>query len=186
MATKTLKKRTKAQIKLDNAKFNRLTPMKKRVAVAKDVISQLNSGTFIAGWGYGSIIEAPCMIPFGGDLQNLILKKGVVCEGCAKGACIASRARLGDNVNMDYDSWSEQQAHDVTNEIFGKECADLVEGLYEEWDMDDTYDGEKASRLTKYSESLPSRAMAPKARMQAIYQNIIDNCGYLKVGRYKF
>jgi hypothetical protein len=180
--------------KKKNAEFNALPPMKKRVAVAQDVLLQLKIGKFKAGDGFGTAKMRgrklnhydPLDI---GDLQTNLIA-GMECTGCAKGACLISRARLGDKVTMeDFDS-IEDRAHQVSYEIFGEECADLIEALYEGWshprDWSSALDEHEENAFDDYSGSLPSRRGKPRERMEAIYQNIVDNKGKLKFGKYRY
>ena len=180
--------------KKKNAEFNALSPMKKRVAVAQDVLLQLKIGKFKAGDGYGSSKFRGRKLyhydPLGvADLQTNLIA-GMECVGCAKGACLISRARLGDKVFMEYFDSVEDNAHRVSYEIFGEYCADIIEALYEVWEhprdwSSDTSTHEKHA-FDEYRDSLPPRHSKPRERMEAIYQNIVDNKGKLKIGKYRY
>ena len=180
--------------KKKNAEFNALSPMKKRVAVAQDVLLQLKIGKFKAGDGYGTAKMRgrkldhydPLDI---GDLQTNLIA-GMECVGCAKGACLISRARLGDKVTMENIDSIEDNAHKVSYEIFGERCADLIEALYEGWrhpeDWSSGLSGHEERAFDDYKRLLPVRGGKPRERMEAIYQNIVDNKGKLKLGKYRY
>lgn len=176
--------KTKDPILAANAKFNALSPMEKRLAIARDILSQLKAGAFIAGSGYGSEFRRG-LLPQG-DLQKN-LSDGVVCEGCAKAAILISKARLANEVIVHNQS-SQDMAHETSREIFGEECADVIEALYELdsgclWRLNLSYD----QRAAVYRAHERIYAVTDReTRMRLIYQNIVDNGGKLKVGRYKF
>lgn len=186
-----------AALKENNDAYNALPPMKKRVATAKEIIAEIELGEFRPGSGYGSVLrlenkkfkETTGHFPTG-DLQQHIIKGGFVCEGCAKAAVIVARAKLGDNVHLDTNNDSYDIAHEVSSEIFGKVCADIIESIYENADEDDlelqTLTLRQRRAIVKYSESLPDRFGETTLRMKAIYQNIIDNKGRLVIGNDKY
>ncbi len=169
------------KLRENNAKFHALLEMEKRVAIAKEVILQLEQGRFVAGFGYGRVHsgEFPS-----GDLQE-DLHKGLVCVGCAKGACIAAKAWLGNDIDgTSFHYEPRTLARKVSYEIFGQTCADIIEALYERGFVNPvvlTFDQKKS--FYAYDDKLPKTSYR---RMKAIYQNIIDNKGFLKIGKYKF
>ena len=79
---------------------------------------------------------------------------------------------------------SQALAHEVSYEIFGKTCADIIESLYESGFVKTVVlTSNQYKSWDTYVNYLP---VALDKRMKAIYQNIIDNKGFLKIGRYKF
>lgn len=183
------KKSTKKTLSLEerNAKFNALPPMKKRVAVAKDILLQLEEGTFLAGIGYGRLVpneDGLCDDIPAGDLQKNLLN-GIKCIGCAKAAVIISRAKLGDNVNLIAPLYSSGWlANHVSYEIFGKQCADMIENMYELSLVGLPIDEAGQAAYLRYRSEL--YAMRVTDRMRSIYQNIIDNKGFLVIGEHKY
>lgn len=169
------------KLRENNAKFHVLPEMEKRVAIAKEVILQLEQGRFVAGFGYGHVCSGEIS---GDDLQE-DLHKGVVCVGCAKGACIAAKAWLGNDIDgRDIGYNSQALAHAVSYEIFGQTCADLIEALYENGLVKHiVLTSEQRRSFFVYADKLP---VFYENKMKAIYQNIIDNNGHLKIGKYKF
>jgi len=164
-----------------NAAFSALPPMKKRVAIAEDIRLQLRTKKFIAGSGYGHEKKAHYYgrdFPLG-DLQQH-LKAGSVCEGCAKAACIVSRAKLGNSIVVDEGTYNSDLAHATSAEIFGEECSNLIEEIYE---MSNSYDrtDDENEAIDAYIERLPCREEDPRGRMDAIYKNIVTNSGHLVI-----
>lgn len=181
-----MKKITKAELAKRNAEFNALTPMKKRVAVAKDVLLQIKVGKFVPGSGYGDLIGTD-MESAGGNIQTLIQKNGVYCVGCAKAAAVIAKARLGNNLY----GFVGEHVDEPVDDIFGKELASLLEAMYEGWSGFKYLGGRKIGRdervaLKRYEKSLPDRFNYPTARMTAIYQNIVTNRGRLVIETYKY
>jgi hypothetical protein len=185
------KKRSLAAIKAGNTRFKKLSLLGKRLAIARDVLAQLKIGSFVASSGYGHAVSVEhqtglrSLLPYG-DLQEN-LNNGVVCEGCAKAAVLISKARLANEVIVHNQS-SQDMAHETSREIFGEECADVIEALYELdsgclWRLNLSYD----QRAAVYRTHERIYAVTDReTRMRLIYQNIVDNGGKLKVGRYKF
>lgn len=182
---------TPAELKKKNAKFNALPPMKKRVAIAEEILLQIRMKQFIPGDGYGSTYEGPdarygpLTSPFPyGDIQQSFIN-GITCIGCAKAGVIVARAALGDKVKRKDGVGVSNLAHKVSAEIFGKELANIIEALYE---STGTYlrSKEKNEALDKYRAKLPNRYTNAAGRMKAIYKNIAKNKGFLVVGKFKF
>lgn len=148
-----------AQIKSDNAAYEAMGPMERRVAVSKEIITMLRIGSFVPGTGYGRVermngehAELPLVdpkwgkdsdrfdFPFG-DLQPIIRAGGFECVGCAKAAVIVARASVGNQVkitkrSLNEDGLAERLANKVSHEVFGT-TADIIEGLYENWSLED-------------------------------------------------
>ena len=178
--------KTKDPILAANARFNALPPMEKRLAIARDILSQLKAGAFIAGSGYGSEHQR-WFLPLG-DLQKN-LNDGVVCDGCAKAAILISKARLGNEVIVDDDFYglNKMLAQEVSRAFFGVKCADVIEALYEGNAGYCVFDVSTPEyfAIEKYIDRLPD-GILDRERMERIYKNIVRNKGYLKIGEYKF
>ncbi len=198
------------RLKKDNAAYKAMTPMQRRVVVAKEIRSMLKKGTFVADYGYGRVRSHTLPeLPSGftaemplGDLQPIIRAGGFECIGCAKAAVIIARAAVGNDVctspkSFDDEGGAKPLADKVSKEVFGAQCADLIECLYEEWKYEgdfwrlrfkskDPFKGneEKTEVFNNYVESLFSLRL--ESRMDAIYANIVKNKGYLVIGEYKF
>lgn len=184
MTTKTAKFKPVSDdtLKKRNAAFNALPPMKKRVAVAKDVLLQIKIGKLIPeSFTYG---EMSCAIESSDNLQLILMEDGVSCNACAKGAAVLAKARLGNEV---YGNPGDA-ADDVSEEIFGGKLAWLLEVLFEDLTCarNPLFTKGETEAFLKYMGTLPDKIDHPEGRMIAIYQNIITNRGRLKIGKFKF
>lgn len=178
---------TKKELQERNAAFNALPPMKKRVAVAKDVLLMLGTGKFVAEDGYGVLRKKGGLLSVSSfeNLQPILQLSGIVCEGCAKAAAVVAKARLGNDVY----GWIADNAHSVSDEVFGESLSKIIECVYEDWvERDELMDFSyrEAVAIKKFARSIPGRFDDPKARMIAIYQNIVTNRGRFVVGKYKY
>ncbi len=207
------------RIKADNAAYALMSPMERRVRISQHIIAMIESGTFVPLRGYGRVSKNRIPVSDGpafplGDLQMVVHQEGFQCVGCAKAAIIVAKAYIGNEVHVTHEDVTEQWgsrglaaeplANRVSEEVFGHECALIIEGLYELavllFDSDGVlipssgYVTQKVERLLKddrekmeayaaYCAGLP-RDYAE--RMIAIYRNIIDNKGSLVVGPYRF
>ena len=184
-----MRKLSKKTIEKRNAEFNALPPMKKRVAVAKDVLLQLEAGKLVAqSMSYGHIEGKGGSSPIpSGPLQDTLIQmseSGIVCAGCAKAAAMISRARLGNAVTVDGSFQStEKYAHSVTDEIFGDKCAEVIEGVFEGWGYGSGISAESKA-IREFTLGL--RNESSHDRMVAIYKNIVKNRGRLVIGKYKY
>jgi len=209
------------RIQEDNAAYAAMSPMERRVRISEEIISMILKGTFVPLRGYGRVSKNN--IPVGedafplGDLQMVVRQEGFQCMGCAKAAIIVAKAYIGNEVHVTPEdiagqkSWgsrglaAEPLANRVSEEVFGAECAMVIEGLYERvlfrFDSHGVlipsggYVSQKVERLmgkdmekimafNAYCGELPIHSTAE--RMSAIYRNIIDNQGSLVVGPYRF
>lgn len=115
------KKVTKKPITLkeSNKKFWAKTDAQKRVAIAKDVIKQINAKFFVAQKGvYGQVnlnkdpyrydVDEIKGVPEQADESlKVIRRKGGVCDVCGIGGCFLSLVRLGDEMTIS-DAFSSQ------------------------------------------------------------------------------
>jgi hypothetical protein len=195
---KTLKKIIKA-IKKDNKDFEKLPINEKRIAIAKDAISQLKKEKFLA-------VES-CYISFEGDDAmeaayekaitkaedetefRDVLKKVPQCEVCARGALFVSSVRLFNNFNVgamkkcEAEEGNNSPGYDSIKKIekrfFSVNQIGLIELAFE----GDEYVSKEASDANNYDNE-SSHAFRffgfyqdATDRMIAIMQNIIDNGG---------
>jgi hypothetical protein len=207
------------RIKKDNAAYKVMTSLERRVVVAKEIRTMLKKRTFSAEYGYGRVEKInnepsyhnlPVLssglrgnMPLG-DLQPIIRAGGFECTGCAKAAVIIARAAVGNEVRISLKSLdnignAKPLADKVSKEVFGAQCADVIECLYEEWKYgengyfwNDRFKSKdpfknnegKAEAFNNYVESISSLDL--KKRMDEIFENIVKNKGYLVIGEYKF
>jgi hypothetical protein len=198
MATKKTVKKLAKQVKKNNKAFEKMEPNEKRIAIAKDVIAQLNSEKFLAA--------ESCYLSFEGDSATEeafkkamskateetefrdILKKVPQCEVCARGAMFASAVRLFNDFNVGAMRKCEEDGGDsspsyvsiktVEKRYFSKLQVGLIELAFEgESNISnetshavDSKEGPDALRMFDFYPDVASR-------MIAIMQNIIDNGG---------
>lgn len=201
------------QIEKDNAAYAAMSPMERRVRISEEIVLMLDLGKMVAGMGYGRLSSIngvsrgaldSLRFPLG-DLQPIV-RGDFQCVGCAKAAVIVAKAAVANAVHvtsMDVNGMkSDALAERISHEVFGKECAAVIEGLYEEvgeyalanghndhfLPVKKLYaaiglDPAKRASFVAYSRSLPSDS---QGRMRAIYLNIVQNGGALKVGDHSF
>lgn len=141
-----------------------MTPAQKRVAIAKDVIAQLEAGKFVATKGRFILPENNLSDSDNGKpLQPLIRKMGV-CEVCAAGASVLSAVRLFNAHCVD--SWKGvRYSRDVMRNWFSDNQATLIEGTFEGWD-----------NSMFYLNHIPDG----NDRLIAIMKNVVRNRGTFK------
>jgi hypothetical protein len=188
--TKQKKTVTKATKKPD--KFKTLTKAQKRVAIAKDVIKQLNAARFNARNGYylipnpvgtyssfgTSILEN---IKAGTELQNILKKNIERCDCCAKGALFMSAVEKYNQCkvtkNMKENDGRMFDDSDITKHlrgIFSQDQLTLIESAFEGFYLD----GEIANNpYDSPTYRFKRNFTQPDDCMRAIMENIIENKG---------
>jgi hypothetical protein len=194
MAT-TKKKRVKKPIDLLG-----MTPAEARVAIARDVVSQIRAQKYRATHGAycrtfpksrdrDGIIDREDV---GGELQPLIKTRMDSCDVCAKGGLFVSAIRKFDdfkvsrsvvNKTSNYSSYSFQAQHSQFNDgilvtshlrkFFAKEQLELIEYSFERGHCGTPKDDELALRAKIFGNKIDW----PEERMLAIMKNIIKNKG---------
>lgn len=166
-----------------NARFNALSPLKKRVHIAAEAILMIDAGQFIPGDGYGKVPDPVYKHNFAqfpdGNLQKLLMD-GITCVGCAKTAAVVARASLGNEVDRRRFGYTDTMAHKVSAEIFGEDLSNIIEALYEDSEFYGSRFGHGSEVLNGLCASLPSRKESPDKRMKAIYARIVKGDGLLK------
>lgn len=152
----------------------------KAVAVAKDVVAQLDDPTSTMRPSHGGYFITPFM-PDDCNLQERDLRDYLPqiheagCRVCALGAAMLSKARLYDDVPAStLVLTGALKVEHALDGIFGRETVDLAEIAYEG----------HVVRHTQLSTDRIHRAVdfwrkyeRPRDRMRAIWQNVIDNNG---------
>ncbi|SRR5258706_8593439 len=155
--------------------FEALPPAEKRIAVARDVLAQLDAERYVAASGI--YVETDASIPVG-DLREGLLSRDPKCHVCAKGAVFLSHVRLGDRFTSDgtrlgvnvvdsLGSSGYEQEVALRFEIWGRGLAANLEAWFEDFDED----GEECSEVWG--------ALDVDARLRALMENIIRNGGEL-------
>lgn len=182
-----------SKIKELKVKFNRLTNSKKRVAIAKDVIDQLDAKKYFAITGrYFSIEnENYDVLTYDSPLQPLI-KKVKECQVCAMGAIFASKVNLYNECTLnDIGMYRSNKSLDVVNinhlkliknveEIFSERQLRMIEIAFEGRDFDRNHtvsNKDILKSLSFYKEQVIKHNFNPYLIMRAIMSNIITNKG---------
>ena len=166
-----------------NAAYERMTPARRRVAVAKDALELLEAGRIEAGHSYfkGPTVQA-YQDGLSIDLRDAILATDETCRVCGIGSlfvamvlqtngtkvtAVAGRRyreplRLGEDLD-DRDLW------DHMADVFDQPQLGLIEAAYEGYAMWDplTQDGVSAFDVIR----------SDQERMRRILQNIVRNEG---------
>jgi hypothetical protein len=157
MMTQTIEER--------NAAFHKLSNKEKRIAIAKDVLVQIELGKYLATTGiYFYMDFEGSYHKNGANVQEVLLAKNPNCEVCAVGAAFASAARLGNNL-----FYKESNESDLVAELFGDDAANM-EAAFERWDSP------CVPEVQNFGRQYPDTT----ERLKAIFQNIIDNDGSFK------
>lgn len=170
-----------------NAEFNALAPMKKRVALGKEVLLNLQSGKLTGHMGNYLLLRKKhdsfsYVIDDNQDLQQLLLNKENTCEGCAIGAGIVARANLGNSVKGSDIPSVRGSNIKVLSEILGNNIPRVLEILFEGWDIRSGSYGitkENAASLRAYRRKI--MFYSSNERLRILYQNIVTNRGHFVI-----
>jgi hypothetical protein len=167
------------------------------VAVAKDVLEHLGvmnveKGAYVRflSDGYSDkrpLYESP-LYERKGDLQDHLDEVQEKCEVCALGACLLSKARLYDNIDMrKFVAMSPagfQEIRDMLNDIFDPKSMDLIETAFEKARFDYSYyaflRGSDEYRELDEAIRFGQQFNCPKRRVTAVMLNIIKNNGFFR------
>lgn len=182
----------KLSIEEKNKRFHAMSDRKKRVAIAKDVIQQLNSKTYVPTQSVWAEMRFPSANIFSDteqleqtSVQDLLQTENAECCVCGVGALIASAVNLGNNclVKESADVTTFRRSITLTMgsnrgllDCFSAEQIRLIELAFEV--------GNGAYRPRDYFEDravlFGERYKTLKGRMLGIMQNIIKNNGEFK------
>lgn len=191
---KQLKPRTQEQIKADNAAFDKLSPARKRVAIAKDALSQLGirlvaeRGTYVQSEAFTTVDTPPNT-----QLQKLFGKMQE-CTVCAKGAlfvCAIDRANKLKIENLELPrmlrggSVATQDLENYLGRFFSVHQLDLIESAFEKIEMvenefqtdDEADEVDEAVEFGELFYNELTSAKDDENRLRAILENIIVNKG---------
>jgi hypothetical protein len=165
---------TQEEIAQRNEAFLALPLNEQRKQVLTEALALIRSERFTPGSDYGNWNRTKHK---GQDLQQMLVS-GFECYGCAIAGIAASIAVLSDGFTV---GMTHAKSKAVT--VFGDECAQAIEALYENWG----FGNERISgqEFWKLSDSLPFRGSKAGLRMTAIFQYMLDNDGYLVIGKEK-
>lgn len=178
---------------LNSEEFNKLNKLEKRVAISRDVVARLNAKKLKAlpleMFSYNT------RFIYGPSLQNTINKK--TCEACAKGAlCISYIGNFNHYNDLNFSTNVLGHYPEELKDIFGIKLLDVLEIAFEgcvfrysdkaftknpDFNSLGEDTTEPRSKTIPIINAFKSIKNANK-RMKAIFQNIIDNGGKLKIG----
>jgi ribosomal protein S27AE len=181
-------------VKKANKKFSRAKAWEKRVALAKDVITQIKAKLISAKTGnYISLDYIDYYIDFDSQFNKAVKEKKLTCQTCAKGALLA--CHVLKNNHMTIRDASRAQDEDVKprlKRIFGKGQLDLIEAAFEKAVICDdlkVLEGESnrtdqfgnyyniPTELGKKAIAFGKKYRDANKRLIAIMENIITNRG---------
>jgi len=161
-------------IEKGNAKFNKMTKMQKRVAIAEDVIASVKAFKFRASPGtYFNVINNEVRTS---DPQAIIQHEETICNVCAIGAIFASKVKIGNKCTLDIDQeLPDRSIIPNIKSIFSEKELRIIETAFE---------GDAQSNIVNDDEEEKARRWYDKnyprdddKRLIAIMKNIIKNKG---------
>ena len=185
------------QIRARNRAFLALTPAKRRVAIAKDVIQQLNAekiiaqrGVYFDESGIEKVMEQTYWAGKGatgvaghGETQVCDLLETSKCTVCGIGAAFVSAVRLGDDLKIKDlaadETWvRDYQMRDYLKRYFDPPQVALIECAFERGPYYRTNMNQAPSKSdTRAAVAFGRKYDGDADRMRAIFQNIVSNRG---------
>ena len=165
---------------MKNKNFENLSTPAKKVALAKDVIAQVEQKRINSTAG----VYCRSTDSTGGNkpLKQFGSDEGDYCTCCAKGALFVSHFNLGDSENWKYKSLDLAEYEFVGYEIrgpmadiFSEDEWDLIEASFERSPDYASYEADKD--LVEAAVNFGQRHADDEDRMIAIMENIIENNG---------
>ena len=156
-----------------------MTKAEKRVAVAKDVIAQLNRGKLTATTGL--YFEAKnCDKSFDGEVQlQEVLKHIPKCEVCAKGALFVGMINKYNDFTINVDYYTNYPKASQITSCVNIHFYDKLKTLFTEKQLtaiEVYFEGWRRVKAPSFYEKNPNA----KKRMILIMKNIIQNKGTFK------
>jgi len=170
-----------------NARFKKMSPAAKRVAVARDVLKALDAERYEASPGtYIAVTNMPDALERWRDdyskegsplaLQKFLQTKAE-CYVCAIGAAAVSCVRKFDSVTPR--AFAETSARSLASDIFSSDQLALMEAAFE---VEAGYvrDNGGAALLGERAVRFGDRFDEPRERMHAIFSNVVKNKGVFR------
>lgn len=164
-------------IERNNARFEKLSNAKKRIAIAKDAMAQILTGSYKAAPGYYVSSTVPACDLTGGFVPQ--------CRVCGIGAVMVSSFRLGENklqLGRDFGRYDgDYFAQDDFRSVFSNKMLRKMESAFERYHL-----SSKGERFRENGESYLTHKDElsliddPDARLFAIYANVLENDGKYK------
>lgn len=154
--------------------FRAMTRAQRRVAVARDILAQLEHGQIKAKrLTYFKVTDrdhAKLERDREEELRAVLPKLAKPCHVCALGSAVLSRARLFDKTRASevYFFMGSGEVLDLLNDTFTVDQACLIE---------DAFEGPEEHTADKLRIWLKSAPKGARARLQAIWTNVARNGG---------
>lgn len=192
---------------IDKRQFKDLTRAEQRVAIARDVIAQLNARAILAtpgiyfefpkdalgerehgDWGIGD--KEPTLA--GKALCDVLTNAAEPCQVCALGAVFVSAAcAAGDyaikGVELSTgDIFAERPTqgamHRYLGGFFDEEQLELMENAFEATNINGSYDDDDFITTYGVAADMFENVEDPTERLRLVMQNVVDNGGTFVVG----
>lgn len=174
-----------------SAVAEKLTRKQMRLAVAKDVLKRLDERKIRPGFGYLSPQRNIRPIKLGESLQPHVDRLGRACEVCAIGAACLSYIGLFNEAVCDdppedddhywAPSWDRGKIAEICHKAFSPKQLQLMEAAYEGYGHSrDEISYAARQRAIRFCWRIDPFNHDGKARMRAIFENIIKNDGDFK------
>lgn len=160
-----------------NSKYENASDAEKRVLIAKDVLSRLESKQFLASHYYRTNIDTS------NNIQDFVLS-GKKCSACLLGLTFLSFIGFTNKVNRmgyavaSFDITDRIPVDEPTKEffrVFGPKTLEILEILYEDFIIKITEDSN--NEIDKYRIYLNKKYDNEIGRLQNIMNNIVHNKG---------
>ena len=171
-------------IEKQNKEFQKLSKKQRRLAIARDVLSQLRAKKFIAQTGIylraDDLKNEEAAEPV--DLQCFLLQTNPQCTVCGIGAAVCSLARLGDEVQYGSEGAFRDNTdyHGKLRPVFSEKQIHLIEWAFEGRETtDEAYDFLSTKERLSAEKFFTKHPNTDK-RLAAIFRNIVKNNGTFK------
>lgn len=178
-------KKIQEKLKLENAKFKKLSKPEQRIAIAKDVIAQIKAKKFVAGHTYFQLGKNELNPPQTYEAVEKKLQLGeciaqVGCEVCGIGSLFASAVLKNDKLKFEDFYDVREQEVEYLGKWFSKKQLDLVE-VYFEQDLEAGYGADYRDTHSWEDEIFPDHPIVSEPdddrRLIMIMENIVSNDG---------
>lgn len=162
-------------LKKRNDKFRALSPAKKRVAIAEDVLAQLKTSRFVAASSY--FATSGKALYKHGDKQLCDVRDQIRCEACGIGSLMVAACGFVNNLTLGEAYYYNQgEVRDYLSEWFDEDQLALIESWFEH-----RPDGAPLN-VSSWTPTPPkghpiTRFRSARDRLTAIMQNIVSNNG---------
>jgi hypothetical protein len=161
-------------IEKGNARFNKMTKMQKRVAIAEDVIASVRAFKFRAEPGTYFAMQNNDAIT--SDPQAIMQHEETVCNVCAIGAIFASKVKIGNKCTLNIDQkLGDRSIIPNIKSIFSEKELRIIEAAFERNAQDSIVPDDIEEKARKWHDK--NHPMDDDKRLIAIMKNIIKNKG---------